>query len=421
MNQRDDAEDGPAHRRFDNEARPALAHQETEEGEVHHHLRAVSERGALVSLPGPALGHQASSFHAVMGELAAEPKDATGGRVVAPTPRCGTIVGSELTTPSRRGAEVTERILDVELLAFESGDRQARAAVVDGVIRSLATGFVYTSHDLGEGLLDEAYAMLAEFFALPAEEKRRFFAPGTAGQTGYTGLAVETAVGATVPDWKEMLNWALELPEAHPLRREFPNQYCAQVLPDAAVPGIGEVLRELHQRLFDLQRRVLAVIAVGLGVCENFFEEVVRDGATLSRAIRYPAMASAPGAEYVWAAEHADINLITALPRASAPGLQVLTEDGWVDAAPPAGHVILSTGIMLERLTNGHIPAGWHRVVAHPEQIGERLCVVQFCHPGGTTVLAPLATTVDAEHPQRFAGVRAGDLLARVLYDIGLG
>ena len=56
-------------------------------------------------------------------------------------------------------------ILDVDLLAFEHGTSGSRRAVVDGVMRSLATGFVYTSHDLSEDLLDTAYAMLAEFFS----------------------------------------------------------------------------------------------------------------------------------------------------------------------------------------------------------------------------------------------------------------
>jgi isopenicillin N synthase-like dioxygenase len=315
---------------------------------------------------------------------------------------------------------MTDHILDVDLLAFESGSPVARMAVVEGVMASLKTGFVYTSHDLGDGLLDDAYAMLGQFFAADQDTKQAFHVPGGAGQTGYTGLAVETAVGAAVADWKEMLNWSQQLPAAHPLRREFPTQYCDQVLPDAAVPGIGAVLTELHRRLLDLQVRFLRVIAVGLGASEGFFDDMCKDGATLTRAIRYPAMEAAPGAGYTWAAEHADINLITALPRASAPGLQVLTVDGWADAAPPDGHVIINTGIMLERLTNGVIGAGWHRVVAHPDQSGERLSVVQFCHPAGTTVLAPLASTVDAEHPQRYAGVRAGDLLARVLYDLGL-
>ena len=66
-------------------------------------------------------------------------------------------------------------------------------AVVDGLMRSLATGFVYVTHDVSSDLIDEAYALLEQFFTLPAEAKARFVAPGTHGQTGYTGLLVETA------------------------------------------------------------------------------------------------------------------------------------------------------------------------------------------------------------------------------------
>ena len=54
-------------------------------------------------------------------------------------------------------------ILDVDLLAFESGSSAERAAVVDGVMRSLATGFVYTRHDVSESLLDDAYDILGLF------------------------------------------------------------------------------------------------------------------------------------------------------------------------------------------------------------------------------------------------------------------
>jgi len=64
----------------------------------------------------------------------------------------------------------------------------ARQAVVDGVASSLGTGFVFTSHDIPADLLDTAYALLAEFFALPTADKARFRAPESHGQTGYTGL-----------------------------------------------------------------------------------------------------------------------------------------------------------------------------------------------------------------------------------------
>lgn len=323
---------------------------------------------------------------------------------------------------------MTDRILDVDLLAFERGSTSARRAVVDGVMSSLRTGFVFTSSDLPVDLLDTAYGMLGEFFSLPHDTKMGYAVPGSFGQTGYTGVLVETAADSAVPDWKEMLNWGRAIHPAHPLRRRYPHQYPEQVVPEAAIPGIGAVLGELHDRLAELQQRFLRIIAVGLGAHEEYFDSMTRDGATLSRAIRYPPMAAAPSPDHLWAAPHGDINLITALPRATASGLQVWVtgppdagehEGRWTDAAPPDGYVILNTGLMLERITNGQVPAGWHRVVAG-DVATERLSVVQFLHPSPWTILAPLPTCVDASHPQRWAPIEAGALLDQVLWDINL-
>jgi isopenicillin N synthase-like dioxygenase len=325
---------------------------------------------------------------------------------------------------------VSDDILDVDLLAFETGNAAARAGVVDGVMRSLATGFVFTTSDLSEDLLDTAYGMLGEFFALSVADKARSHAPESHGQTGYTGLLVETAATAEVADWKEMLNWGRTAPATHPLRRRYPHQYAEQVLPEAEVPGISAVLGEFHERLVDLQTRFLRIIAVGLGAHETFFDSMVRDGATLSRAIHYPAMTEAPSGQHVWSAAHGDINLITALPRATAKGLQVQVRDRghlvgeqpdapWVDAVPPPRHVIINTGFMLERITNARLAAGWHRVVADDSGT-ERLSVVQFLHPSPWTILAPLSTCVDPQHPQRWAPIEAGALLDEVLWDINL-
>ena len=232
--------------------------------------------------------------------------------------------------------------------------------------------------------------MLAEFFSRPTDEKLKYVAPGSHGQTGYTGLLVETAASSDVPDWKEMLNWGREAPDGHPLRTRFPHRYGPQVLPEGAVPGISDVLNQFHERIADLQRRFLRIIAVAVGCHEEFFDAMLRHGPHLTRAIHYPAMDLAPDQGHVWAGAHGDINLITALPRASAPGLQVQTDGGWVDAVAPEGQVIINTGMMLEQLTNGVIPTGIHRVVAAPGQGGERYSVVQFCHPTPWTVLSPV-------------------------------
>ena len=311
-------------------------------------------------------------------------------------------------------------ILDVDLLAFETGTEEERKAVVDGVRRSLRTGFVYTSHDLSADLLDTAYGMLQEFFSLPMEEKQKATVPGSNGQSGYTGLLVETAASSDTPDWKEMINWGHHLPEGHPLQQRYPHRYLGPHLPEEQVPGITEVLLEFKDRVFDLQRRFLRIIALGIGCHESFFDPMITDGTTLTRAIHYPSMEVAPGEDHIWAGEHGDINLITALPRATSRGLQVKTAEGWVDAIPPDDGVIVNTGIMLEHLTNGVIPQGIHRVIADPDQAGDRYSVVQFCHPTPWTILSPVPSCISPETPQRFAPIEAGNLLDQVLYDINL-
>mgnify|MGYP001819578159 FL=1 len=168
-------------------------------------------------------------------------------------------------------------ILDVDLLAFENSRGPARRAVVDGVTRSLTTGFVYTRHDLSEDLLDTAYGMLAEFFRLDHDVKQRFNVVGAQGQTGYTGLLVETAASSDLPDWKEMLNWASPIAAGHPLKRQYPTAYPDQVLPESAVPGITDVLYRFHDAVADIQRRFLRVIAEGIGCHEAVFDDMVKD------------------------------------------------------------------------------------------------------------------------------------------------
>lgn len=316
-----------------------------------------------------------------------------------------------------------DEILDVDLLAFEHGSAAQRKAVTDGVMSSLRTGFVYTAHDLSGGLLDDAYDVLGRFFALEPDAKQCYVDAESFGARGYTGRLTETAAISDLPDWKEMFNWSDQPPAGHPLTVQYGRWYRPSIFPDDDIDGAGATLTEFHRRLVELQRRFLRVIAQGIGAHETYFDRMTTYGTHLSRAIHYPPMSHAPGGGsegHVWADEHADINLITALPRATDRGLQVRIDGGWIDAAPPDDHVIINSGIMLEHVTNGLIGAGWHRVKADPGQHTSRLSVVQFCHPRPSTILTPAPSTVTPERPCRYEAVSAEDRLEEVIWEINL-
>lgn len=284
---------------------------------------------------------------------------------------------------------------------------------------ALADGFFLVPHTISESLLDEAYGMLEEFFRLPAEQKTECRVPGSHGQSGYVPPLVETAELSQAPDWKELFHWGVALPEHHPLHADYPHRYPAPLMPDHVVPGIGKALGELHTQMKDFQIQVTSVLGQALGVAPEYFAEMLEDGPVTNRAAWYPPMESAPSQGHVWAVEHKDFDLITALPRATAPGLEVRDVEGqWHRLSAPQGYAVVNVGMVLERLTGGLARAAVHRVVADPEQVGPRLSIVQFCHPTPWTVLTPLEIPGVEDRPQRFPTLTADALFRRTMYRI---
>ncbi|GHJ36891.1 isopenicillin N synthase family oxygenase [Streptomyces sp. TS71-3] len=298
-------------------------------------------------------------------------------------------------------------------------DIQGKAGT-SAVLQALRDGFFLVRNTVPERLLDDAYGLLEEFFTLPAEDKLRCRVPGSNGQSGYTPPLVETAEKGTAPDWKELFHWGAPLPAAHPLRVRYPARYPDPRMPDDLVPGIGKVLTELHTRMKAFQVHVVGVLGEALHVHPEYFAEMLDDGPVVNRAAWYIPMENAPSEQHIWAVEHKDFDLITALPRATAPGLQVLHQDGeWLSVDAPEGYAVVNVGMVLERLTDGLARAAVHRVVADPQQSGGRLSIVQFCHPTPWSVLTPLTLPgIRDGAPQRFPTLTADAVFQRTMYRI---
>lgn len=298
-----------------------------------------------------------------------------------------------------------------ELRLVDLGARRDR----EGLLAGLRDGFFLVRHDIEEALLDEAYGLLRTFFELPTEDKLASRVPGSNGQSGYLPPLVEKGERGTVPDWKELFHWSDEVPRDHPVVRQFPHRYPAQHLPDVAVPGLGDALRAVHGRLLGFQLRVLAEIGDALGLHPDYFVEMLDQGPVVNRASWYPPMSAAPSTAHVWAIPHLDFDLITTLPRATTPGLEVLVDDTWVRAVAPPEHAVVNVGMVLERLTGGLARAALHRVAAEPGQAEGRLSIVQFCHPAPWTVLTP---AVPGGGGIRYPALTADALFQRTMWRI---
>jgi isopenicillin N synthase-like dioxygenase len=221
------------------------------------------------------------------------------------------------------------------------------------------TGFaVIEGHGIPKALIDEAWAVTRDFFALPDSVKRRYHVPGGAGQRGYTPFGIETAKGATLSDLKEFWHVARDLPPGH----RFADSMAPNIWPDDAVPAFRPAMQALFAALEGAGARVLRAIAVHLGQPADFFESPVADGNSILRLLHYPPVPAE--ADAVRAGAHEDINVITLLLGAEEAGLQLLARDGeWLEVPAPDGSLVVNVGDMLQRQTGGQLPSTTHRVV----------------------------------------------------------
>ncbi|MFU8831901.1 MAG: 2-oxoglutarate and iron-dependent oxygenase domain-containing protein, partial [Wenzhouxiangella sp.] len=79
-------------------------------------------------------------------------------------------------------------------------------------------GFVgIRDHGVDDGLIERAYTVFREFFALPAPTKQAFHQPGRGGARGYTGFGIEQARDHSVPDLKEFWHVGREFTTDNPM------------------------------------------------------------------------------------------------------------------------------------------------------------------------------------------------------------
>lgn len=268
---------------------------------------------------------------------------------------------------------------------------QARARFVDAVGAGLSRwGFVaLTNHGVPQTLVDAAYTQARAVFALPAETKRAYERPECARQRGYTPFGLEKARGRNAPDLKEFWHVGRDLAKAHPFRQR--GLMAPNALP-AEVPEFGVVMRQLYAAQDRLAFGLLDAIARYLKIEPAVLAALAADGNSVLRIINYPDLDGPAPAGAIRAAAHEDVNLLTILPVATRPGLQILTPDGqWMDVDAPRGAMICDTGDMMALLTKGRMPATTHRVV-NPAGAsdGGRLSIPFFMHPHPDAMLAPL-------------------------------
>jgi isopenicillin N synthase-like dioxygenase len=276
---------------------------------------------------------------------------------------------------------------------------------------------IIADHGIPDALIARAEEKAKAFFALPDAVKRKYLIEGGGGARGYTPFGIETAKGAKAHDLKEFWHVGRDLPPGHRFRSHMPDN----VWPEE-VESFKDTFEELYATFDRTGLKILKAIARYLEIDENYFEDAVRDGNSVLRALHYPPQIE-PTGEHIRAGAHEDINAITLLLGAEEAGLELLTRDGrWIPVSPKAGELVINIGDMLQRLTNGVLRSTSHRVVnPAPERASHaRYSMPFFLHFRSDFVIEALPQTVPPGEQPKWPPITADDYLQERLREIKL-
>ena len=292
---------------------------------------------------------------------------------------------------------MTSRIPTLDMRRYD-GDRTAFVAELGATYREWGFAGI-RNHGIAQTLIDGAYDVFRQFFALPADVKMQYHVKGSGGARGYTPFGVETAKDSRYPDLKEFWHVGREIPRD--------SKYAEVMAPNlwpTEVAGFREYGYGLFEALDTLGSRVLRALALHIDLPEAYFDDKTNFGNSILRPIHYPPITS-PDIPNVRAGAHEDINLITLLVGASAQGLEVKSRKGeWVPFTADADTIVVNIGDMLQRLTNHVYPSTTHRVVNPPgEQARKpRYSVPFFLHPNPDFMIDVLPSCIGADNPSRY-------------------
>lgn len=247
-------------------------------------------------------------------------------------------------------------------------DYQSPTAAEDFTRSLRETGFgVLVNHPLSKQRVQQIYDTWLSFFL--SDDKHQY-AYNVGTQDGYFSADIsEVAKGATKKDIKEYFH----------------------IYPWGQIPAsLEEVILAYYKDASTLASELLAWVEehtpadIRAHYSEPLANMIAETPNTLLRVLHYPPLSGdeEPGA--IRAAAHEDINLLTILPAANEPGLQVLSKDNeWLDVPCEFGYLVVNTGDMLQEASQGYYPSTTHRVINPTGGSVEksRVSLPLFLHP----------------------------------------
>lgn len=277
--------------------------------------------------------------------------------------------------------------------------------------------FQIVGHGLDPVVEAGAWESARAFFALPdAEKLATAIPPGAAyGYGPYLVERLAASLGAdSPPDLKETFSIGPFAPA--PLGLDDPAAafvYSPNRWP-GALPAMAATFHEYYDALAVLAARVMAAMAVGLGLDGRWFEPSIDRHTSALRLLHYPDLGVQPVRPgQLRAGAHSDYGTLTLLRQDDAPGgLQVRdVRDTWHDVQTIDGAYVVNVGDALARWTNDRWRSTVHRVAVPPAAIGrdcERHSIAFFHNANWDARIECIPTCLAPGATPRYEPVLAG-------------
>ncbi|MGR3661762.1 MAG: isopenicillin N synthase family dioxygenase [Paracoccaceae bacterium] len=276
----------------------------------------------------------------------------------------------------------------LDLGAFNKASAAEKAAIgasVDQTCRE--TGFLaVNNHGVPQTVIDGVWQAALDFFEQSAAEKQKVAPPRAGYPYGYLGPGTEALAKSrgedTPPDLKESFNGG---PMTVPAGMTDPDAlaFCYETTPwPQSQPLFRENWQAYYREMEQLAARIMQVLALALGLPQDYFEPFIDAPISALRALNYPAQDRPAEKGQLRAGAHTDYGSLTILlPEPGSRGLEILTPQGDWRAVPPIPDTfVINIGDLMQRWTNDRWHSTLHRVVTPPDWATRRRQSLAFFH-----------------------------------------
>lgn len=169
-------------------------------------------------------------------------------------------------------------------------------------------------------------------------------------------------------------------------------------------PEFKAALVAYYAALVTLAQRLEKVLALALGLPQDYFTQTYKYGGAAVRMLRYPPQPEQRDTDEIGIGAHTDHNWFTFIFQ-DGSGLEVQNENGeWIPMPPQDGSLVVNFGDSMQWVSGGTIRSTRHRVMNGTEN-SERYSMAFFYNPSLEDVLRVAPTCQEGSPFQGELGV----------------